>query len=83
MSDELQTDETHEEEFEEISSEEVDRVIASLEELIDSVESENIRTQLETASNSVFYLVYDESDLEEDDEDGEELLDDGEIAEAA
>ncbi len=81
MSDELHTEEAQDEEFEEISSEEVDRVIASLEELIDGVESENIRTQLETASNSIFYLVYDESDLEDDEE--EELLDDGITAEAA
>lgn len=81
MSDELHAEETQDEEFEEISSEEVDRVIASLEQLIDGVESENIRTQLETASNSIFYLVYDESDLEDDEE--EELLDDGITAEAA
>ncbi len=61
------------EEFEEISSEEVDRVVAALEGLIESTPSENICTYLEEALNSIYYLVYDE---DEDD-------DAGEIAEAA
>lgn len=56
-------------EFEEISSEEVDRVISQLEELIESTESNNIRTHLEEAMNSIFYLVYDDNDLEDDDDD--------------
>ena len=53
-------------EYEEISSDEVDRVVDSLEDLIAGVESENIKTYLEDALNAVYYLVYDE---EEDDED--------------
>lgn len=66
MSEEI-TPANAEEEFEEISSEEVDRVVAALEELIETVESDNIRIQLEDASNNIFYLVYDESDLEDAD----------------
>ena len=58
-------------EFEEISSEEVDRVVSVLDELIGSVESENIRTLLEDSSNSILYLVYDDSDLEDSDDEGE------------
>lgn len=49
-------------EYEEISSEEVDRVVAALEDLMETVESENVRVQLEEALNNVYYLVYDESD---------------------
>lgn len=78
MSDELQVNNAEQadaDEFEEITSDEVDRVVAALEDLIDSVESENIRTYLEDAMNSVYFLVYDD----EDDADGEEDV----LAEAA
>ena len=54
-------------EFEEISSDEVDRVIAQLEELIETVQSDNIKTHLEEASEQIYYLIY------EDEEDGETL----------
>lgn len=60
-------------EFEEISSDEVDRVVDELEELMETVESENIRAALEEAMTSVFYLVYDSTD--EADEDIEPLTD--------
>ena len=53
------------EEFEEISSDEVDRIVAVLDELIETVQSENIQAILEDASNSIFSLVYDENDLED------------------
>ena len=56
-------------EMEEITSDEVDRVVAELERLIESTESENIQTYLEDAMNSIYYLIYDEAD--EDEEDGE------------
>ena len=56
-----------EEEFEEITSDEVDRVIETLEDLAETVESENIRAHLENAVNEIFYLVYDDEDLELDD----------------
>ncbi len=60
-------------EYEEISSEEVDRVVSALEELIESVHSDNICSHLEEAMNNVFYLVYTDEDLE----------DEGGVAEAA
>lgn len=56
-------------EFEEISSEEVDRVCAALDELMDSIDSENIQAFLEEASNNIFSLVYDESDFDDLEED--------------
>ena len=49
-------------EYEEIASDEVDRVVAALDEIIATVESENIRTYLELASNSIFFLVYEEEE---------------------
>ena len=50
-------------EFEEITAEEVDRVAAALEQLMQSVESENIRGFLEEALDNVHGLFYgDESD---------------------
>ncbi len=52
-------------EFEEISSDEVDRVIEAIDALIATVDSENIQAYLEEASNNIFALVYDEEDLEE------------------
>ena len=62
--------ENMDEEYEEISSDEVDRVVAALEELMAGVESENIRHHLEVASQEIFSLVY-------------EADDEGNIAEAA
>ena len=50
---------------EEITSEEVDRVVNALEELMETVDSENIASVLEEALNAIFYLVYDEGDLED------------------
>jgi len=64
MSDELHISNEEDVDFEEISSDEVDRVVASLESLIDSVESENIKAQLDEALNNIYYLVYDEEDEE-------------------
>ncbi len=57
-----------EEEFEVITSDEVDRVIETLEKLVENVESENIRAHLENAVNEIFYLVYNDEDLEMDDD---------------
>ena len=44
------------EEFEEITSDEVDRVVEQLEKLIESVSSENIKSYLEEAANNIFFL---------------------------
>ncbi|MBT6154076.1 MAG: hypothetical protein HOL01_15470 [Planctomycetaceae bacterium] len=46
-------------EYEEICSDEVDRVVETLEQLAEGVASENIRTMLEEASQSVYELIYD------------------------
>ena len=72
MSDELNlnpelnlTTDADTEEYEEISSEEVDRVDEALEQLMETVESENIQAFLEEASANILALVYDEEDLDE------------------
>lgn len=53
------------EEFEEITSEEVDHVVSVLEDLCETVSSLNIRAYLEEAAANIHYLVYDQEDLEE------------------
>ena len=53
-------------EYEEISSEEVDRIVESLEELTETVTSENIRTYLEDVTNTIYTLVYDEEEGDEE-----------------
>lgn len=52
-------------EYEEINSEEVDRVVAALETLMESVSSETIRAALENASNEIYYLVYEDDETAE------------------
>ena len=47
-------------EFEEISSEEVDRVVEAIVRLIAGVQSENIKHYLEEAASNIYYLVYEE-----------------------
>ena len=49
-------------EYEEITSDEVDRIVEALEGLINSTESVNIQTYLEEALNNIFYLVYDQEE---------------------
>lgn len=66
-----------EEEFEEITSEEVDRVVALLEELMESVDSENIRTYLEEAMNNIYYLIYEDEDEEGFSEEEAEMCEEG------
>lgn len=70
MSDET-IDQLEEQEYEEISSDEVDRVVEVLDGLIENTQSENIKHLLEEASSQVYYLVYE--DEEEDEEEGEQL----------
>jgi hypothetical protein len=53
------------EEYEEITSDEVDRVVEELEKLTATIESENIRVILENASNDIWYLVYEDEDAAE------------------
>ena len=52
-------------EYEEITSDEVDRVVEALEKLSATINSENIRVILENASNDIYYLVYDDEDSAE------------------
>ena len=53
---------THSEEYEEISSEEVDRVVEAMDRLIEGVQSENIKHYLEEAASKIYYLVYEEEE---------------------
>lgn len=65
MSEELSINpEPMDDEFEEISSDEVDRVCAVLDDLLETVQSENIQAYLEECSNNIFALVYDDEDFE-------------------
>lgn len=48
-------------EYEEITSDEVDRVVAALDALMQSVTSENIRAHLSEAADSIYALIYDDS----------------------
>ncbi len=51
-------------EFEEICSDEVDRVVEILDGLIENVQSENIKHFLEEASSNIYYLVYEDHEGE-------------------
>jgi hypothetical protein len=62
------------EEYEEITSDEVDSVVEELEALAERVSSENIQSYLEQACQQIHELVYDEEDEEDDATDNEEEL---------
>lgn len=64
MSDET-TIQNEDQDFEEICSDEVDRVVEVLDGLIENIQSENIKHFLEEASSNVYYLVYEDDDNEE------------------
>ncbi len=49
-------------EYEEINSEDVDRIVAALEDLTASVSSETIKAFLEECSSNIYYLVYDDEE---------------------
>ena len=67
MSEDSQFRLTNSDEYEEISSEEVDRVVEALDRLIEGVQSENIKHYLEEAASNIYYLVYEEEeDLADD-----------------
>lgn len=55
---------TDEQDFEEICSDEVDRVVEILDGLIEKTQSENIKHFLEEASSNIYYLVYEDSEEE-------------------
>ena len=64
MSEEI-LDNAEEQEFEEVCSDEVDRVVEILDGLIENVQSDNIKHYLEEASSNIYYLVYEDSEEEE------------------
>ena len=68
------------EEDEEISTDEVDRVLESLTNLLESVESTTVHEHLEEAYNQIFSLVYEEEGVEV--EEGEEESFSGDYEEA-
>jgi DNA-binding transcriptional regulator GbsR (MarR family) len=55
---------TDDQEFEEISSDEVDRIVEVLDNLIEGVDSDNIKHYLEEASSNIYYLVYEDAEDE-------------------
>ncbi|MBX3442445.1 MAG: hypothetical protein KF774_08555 [Planctomyces sp.] len=68
MNDDVLNDEQAGDGYEEITSEEVDRVVEQLETLISQTESENIRSCLEEAADRIFALVYgDDADVVSED----------------
>ncbi len=67
-------------EYEEISSAEVDRVIQALEALMQSVSSENIRAYLDEAADNIYSLIYDADGQPADATDGVDAEYHGEAA---
>ncbi len=57
---------TSSDEYEEISSEEVDRVVEALDRLMAGVQSENIKHYLEEAASNIYYLVYEDETSEDE-----------------
>jgi hypothetical protein len=52
-------------EYEEITSDEVDSVIEQRERVMETVQSENIKSYLEDAINNIFFLVYETDEAAE------------------
>ena len=52
--------------YEVISSDEVDRVVATIEELMTRVQSENIRSILDECADEVYGLVYTDANNEQE-----------------
>ncbi len=68
MSDDPQQRLSSADEYEEIGSEEVDRVVEALDRLIEGIQSENIKHYLEEAASNIYYLVYEEEESLADDD---------------
>jgi len=64
MSQHLQMDEA--EDYEEIRSEEVDRIVEALDRLIEGAQSENVKHFLEEAASSIYYLIYEDEESEDE-----------------
>ncbi len=67
-------------EYEEISSDEVDRVIQALESLMQSVSSENIRAYLDESADNIYSLIYNADESPGDAVDGVDVECRGEAA---
>ena len=59
---------TDDQEFEEINSDEIDRIVEVLDNLIEGVDSDNVKHYLEEASSNIYYLIYEDSEDEVIDE---------------
>jgi hypothetical protein len=70
---EYQEVEAADDDLEEISSDDVDSVVASLNELNEGIESENIRLTIENAIDEILHLVYTDDELVGADDDEEFL----------
>jgi len=57
-------DQADDQEFEEINSDEVDRIVEVLDNLIEGVDSDNVKHYLEEASSNIYYLIYEDSEDE-------------------
>lgn len=71
----------YEEIEEEVSSEEVDRVLESLSAVMEGLESEAVYEHLEYAYNKIFSLIYEEEDAAADGEEDEYEEDEYEVEE--
>ncbi|MCH2200649.1 MAG: hypothetical protein MK102_01655 [Fuerstiella sp.] len=74
---------TDDQEFEEINSDEVDRIVEVLDNLIEGVDSDNIKHYLEEASSNIYYLIYEDAEQEAQDTDAPELENDEQLQDAA
>ena len=74
---------TDDQEFEEISSDEVDRIVDVLDSLIEGVDSDNIKHYLEEASSNIYYLVYEDAEDESQATEEAETIVDDQLQDAA
>ncbi len=74
---------TDDQEFEEINSDEIDRIVEVLDNLIEGVDSDNVKHYLEEASSNIYYLIYEDSEDEATDEVVTEVQTDDQMQDAA
>jgi hypothetical protein len=74
---------TDDQEFEEINSDEIDRIVEVLDNLIEGVDSDNVKHYLEEASSNIYYLIYEDSEDEATDDVVTEVQIDDQIQDAA
>ena len=74
---------TDDQEFEEINSDEIDRIVEVLDNLIEGVDSDNVKHYLEEASSNIYYLIYEDSEDEATEEVVAEVQIDDQMQDAA